>query len=119
MKKLIKLKEHFYIVDDSVIEKKDWVYIWMSRTHSESFSRTGKIGMCSYVQKENGWVNVLLEENNEKIEACEYDSTCLKITHSTKELEGVILLNTSDIEEVVYGYSIEKMGAEILNNIQL
>lgn len=76
MTKLIKLNNHFYVIDDYIIEENDY------------------------------FVN-----NNEILKAVSKSAIKLpKVTHSTDKLEGVIQLNLSDVEEVVYGYSVEKLA---------
>lgn len=40
------------------------------------------------------------------------DEFGLRITHSTQTLEGVTILNISDIEEAINGYSVEKLAEE-------
>lgn len=86
--KLFKIGTHYYVVDDSEIKEGD------CRLHL--FEKTINL---PHHRLEHGekWAT-----NNWR-----------KITHSTENLEGVIKLNLSDIEEAINGYSIVDMSDEI------
>ena len=85
--KLVKIGTHYYVVDDSEIKEGD------CRLHL--FEKTINL---PHHRLEHGekWAT-----NNWR-----------KITHSTENLEGVIKINLSDIEETINGYSVEKMAEE-------
>ena len=92
MQKLIKLQNtHYIIVDDSEIKEGDWYWTPIKRT----------IEQC---------IRKLLI-----IKGGENDKKQFKITHSTEPLEGhdylwrpiVKPLSLSEVEEAVYGYSID------------
>lgn len=78
MKKLIKLENDFYIVDDSEIKELDYV------------------------------MPFLLDD----IPEVHYK----KITHSTKQLDGVIKIDIKEIEEIICGYSIENLTSNCAVN---
>lgn len=79
MKKLIKIQKQFYIIDDSEILKENYFYDFTLKVVNKAILDFGK------------------------------HDTCKKITHSTQNLEGVIKLNLSDVEEVVLEHSEIKM----------
>lgn len=80
MKKLIKLSDIHYIIVDDSEIKQD------DLTHC---SYSGNINKCFGFEKKE---------------------CCKKITHSTEKLVGVVKLNLSDVEEVLYGYNVDKMA---------
>lgn len=104
--KLIKLLDtHYIIVDDSEIKKGNWVYK-IQHSHTSLF----------YVDCEELSNDFNRNKNNYK-----------KITHSTQPLsedcrrctgaceqcvEGTKSLSLLEIEETIYGYSVEKMALE-------
>jgi hypothetical protein len=95
---IIKLTEtHYVIVDDSKIEADNYVLqnnkIYLAETDGISVGRIG-----------NGGHSLL------------YFTTGRKITHSTQPLEGVKHIPLSEVEEVIYGYSVEKMRHDYINS---
>lgn len=102
MKKLIKISDRHYIaVDDSEIKEGDWIYYTKAK------------GYCKTTVSGNG----LKQEN----------IPAMKITHSTQPLEcnkiqsenaniqkvswgNIKPLSLSEVEEVINGYSVEKMA---------
>jgi hypothetical protein len=93
MKKLIKLSDTRYIVvDDSPIKEGEWYLTFMNNEIA------GEPRRCEDSSYSFG--------------------NCKKITHSTQPLEGrdylwrpiVKPLSLSDVEEAIYGYSVEKMA---------
>lgn len=100
--KLIKIDNHYYVVDDSEIKENDFVHhpeVSQEYTivQGEKYSKGYHIAQGVYKHKPttNEWYK------KER-----------KITHSTQPLENVILLNLADVEEAINGYSIEKMAEE-------
>lgn len=83
--KLIKIsKTHYIIVDNSKIKKRNWVYSFRDK-----------------------WINRCVNT----MPVFEITLKCKKITHSFgKELEGVINKPVSEIEEIIYGYSINEIA---------
>jgi hypothetical protein len=96
-KKLILLDNEYYVIDDSEIKEGDSIY---TKEHLPNMPHTS-ISKCIDFKK----FYTLGEPKKWK-----------KITHSTKELSNVILLNKNDIEEVIYGYNVEKLD---LNSIEI
>ena len=94
MNKLIKINNHYYIVDDSEIKEGDW-YICLSSMHPK------KCVKCDN-NKNSKWVEDYLG-NQDQLKFSN------KITHSTQEGIGE-QLNLNDIEELVNGYSIREMA---------
>lgn len=106
MQKLIKLSDtHYIIVDDSEIKEGDWVIELLNKVIFQ----------------------LKVDGNNYS------DSTFKKITHSTKTLEEIIWweketrrsklgfdkikpLSLSEVEEVIYGYSVHNMAVKYCNN---
>lgn len=84
MNKLIKIKENYYVIDDSEIKKDDW-YL---NTSSNTFHKSSGTEVFDY--RKGYQVN-------------------FKITHSTQEGIGE-QLNLNDIEELVNGYSVENLA---------
>lgn len=80
MNKLIKIKENYYVIDDSEIKLDDWYLVL----------EEGEYVLYNLVSETNG-------------------KNPLKITHSTQEGIGE-QLNLNDIEELVNGYSIREMA---------
>jgi hypothetical protein len=89
--RLIKIDNHYYVIDDSEIKEGDCRLHLYEKTINLPHHRL---------------------EHGEKW-ATNY---WRKITHSTRQLEGVTLLNLSDVEEVINGYNVEKMAGEIYPN---
>jgi len=85
MNKLIKIYNHYYIVDDSEIKEND-DYLWLNNYQ-----------IC----KAEG---MLMTINNHV-----KNKHIVKITHSTQEGIG-LPLNLEDIEELVNGYNVEKLA---------
>ena len=80
MNKLIKIKENYYVIDDSEIKLDDYYLVL----------EEGQYVLYNLVSETNG-------------------KNPLKITHSTQEGIGE-QLNLNDIEELVNGYSIREMA---------
>ena len=80
MNKLIKIKENYYVIDDSEIKLDDYYLVL----------EEGEYVLYNLVSETNG-------------------KNPLKITHSTQEGIGE-QLNLNDIEELVNGYSIREMA---------
>ena len=80
MNKLIKIKENYYVIDDSEIKEDDYYLVL----------EEGEYVLYNLVSETNG-------------------KNPLKITHSTQEGIGE-QLNLNDIEELVNGYSIREMA---------
>lgn len=80
MNKLIKIKENYYVIDDSDIKEDDYYLVL----------EEGEYVLYNLVSETNG-------------------KNPLKITHSTQEGIGE-QLNLNDIEELVNGYSIREMA---------
>ena len=89
--KLIKLENHYYVIDDSEIKIGDWFYFNLD-------------GIRDIYQVESQFHLDRLGSDN------------FKITHSTNKLEGVIQLNLADVEESIYGYSVNKMAEKVYPN---
>lgn len=95
MKKLVKLKDHYYVVDDSEIKEGDFC-----------------ITDNTIIQMNNRVAVILANQQKEKYGTKSF----FKITHSTTPLNGVILLSHSEIEELVNGYSVEEMAEQAITN---
>ena len=80
MNKLIKIKENYYVIDDSDIKEDDYYLVL----------EEGEYVLYNLVSETNG-------------------KNPLKVTHSTQEGIGE-QLNLNDIEELVNGYSIREMA---------
>ena len=80
MNKLIKIKENYYVIDDSEIKLDDYYLVL----------EEGEYVLYNLVSETNG-------------------KNPLKITHSTQEGIGE-QLNLNDIEELVNGYSVENLA---------
>jgi len=80
MNKLIKIKENYYVIDDSDIKEDDYYLVL----------EEGEYVLYNLVSETNG-------------------KNPLKITHSTQEGIGE-QLNLNDIEELVNGYSVENLA---------
>jgi len=80
MNKLIKIKENYYVIDDSDIKEDDYYLVL----------EEGEYVLYNLVSETNG-------------------KNPLKITHSTQEGIGE-QFNLNDIEELVNGYSIREMA---------
>lgn len=80
MNKLIKIKENYYVIDDSEIKEDDYYLVL----------EEGEYVLYNLVSETNG-------------------KNPLKVTHSTQEGIGE-QLNLNDIEELVNGYSIREMA---------
>lgn len=85
MNKLIKIKENYYVIDDSEIKLDDYYLVL----------EEGEYVLYNLVSETNG-------------------KNPLKITHSTQEGIGE-QLNLNDIEELVNGYSIINLKAKFAN----
>jgi hypothetical protein len=110
--KLIKLtEEHYVIVDDSEINSKDYILLI-------SDSLIGKINdIVKVVSSKEYRTDFIKADGKEHWIACDVnynrESRGKKITHSFgKELDGVINKPLSEIEELLYGYSVEKMASD-------
>lgn len=105
MKKLIKLENDFYIVDDSIaINRSDYV------VHQNEVVYV----VSEYDNDEISNLNIWLKNENDNYASC--SDNCLKITHSTKQLNGVIKLDIKEIEEIICGYSIENLTSNYTVN---
>lgn len=99
MEKLIKLSEsHYIVVNDSEIKVGDW-YI-------------NTFATCKVRPQKHSKLRHLI--NHKKDYRFKY---CKKITHSTQPLDKndfwvIKELKLSEVEEAIYGYSVEKMAAE-------
>lgn len=85
MNKLIKIKENYYVIDDSDIKEDDYYLVL----------EEGEYVLYNLVSETNG-------------------KNPLKITHSTQKGIGE-QLNLNDIEELVNGYSIINLKAKFAN----
>lgn len=99
MNKLIKISDiHYIIVDDSEIKEGDWIWNELFKNDKDCI-----------VQLQNCSVNFLNEINRLKYSK--------KITHSTQPetlgvgwMQSIKPLLLSEVEEVINGYSVEKMA---------
>ncbi len=89
--KLIEIKkgEHYIIVDDSEMREGD---CWYNKS----------TGLWFKVSQDN--IRMYKQNSNMNRDGLN------KITHSTQPLEGVQNILLSEIEEAIYGYSVEKMA---------
>lgn len=95
--KLIKLSEtHYIIVDDSEIKKGDLCY---DKEADPSHINIKHIVKCLRTASDSYW-----------------NKYCKKITHSTQRLEGTGFLSLSEVEQLVNGYSVEKMAENYVVN---
>jgi len=86
--KLIKLSDtHYIVVDDSEIKEGDYDFSKNYRT-------------ITFVNKERLEMHMIPA----------YKGLYFKVTHSTHPLEGVGIISLSEVEEAIYGYSVEKMA---------
>lgn len=104
--KLIKLSDtHYIVVDDSEINEGDWCLKWSG----------GKWNIC------------FMDRFNFKLQKELWNETVYKkITHSTQPeslgtnwMQSVKPLLLSEVEEAIYGYSVEKMAEENLSWFKL
>lgn len=108
MNKLIKLSDtHYVIVDDSEIKEGNWVVgIYPS-------DKENKLNDY-YLAQANGIVLGNVEHGKQLLFSgggfTHEIRFCKKITYSTTELEGVENILLLDIEELLYGYNVEKMA---------
>lgn len=96
--KLIKLSDnHYVIVDDSEIKDNEW-----------------------YLSSERK----ILQFTGRKVLGDKLPKDCKKITHSTQSIyenkvmrqgvvDGIKTISLSEVEEAIYGYSVEKMARDI------
>ena len=102
---LIKRENHFHIVDESTITVRNWFIEFDLKGTRSSYCN--KPYFCDI----GNTGNFILTKNNGNFP---FPENCKKITHSTQVLEGVILIDLSDVEEVVYGYSTEKIVKNLI-----
>ena len=103
MQKLIKISDtHYIVVDDSEIQENDWYIGWHTNYTTEP---------------KNRWVIYCKSTN------CN-GNPYYKITHSTQPelldngwMQSVKPLLLSEVEEAIYGYSVEKMADRATNLI--
>jgi len=104
--KLVKIGTHYYVVDDSEIKEGDSMLLKMEHP-------SGRIRKCHYIIDGGDFEQLMIDANSDEgCGFCKRDEV-LKITHSTENLEGVIKINLSDVEEAINGYSIVDMSDEI------
>lgn len=116
--KLIKLtEEHYVIVDDSEIKETDWC-VYFKQDMNDLLDVTF-IFQAGSIELDSA--NKLGVVCGEKIYV--YVNDCKKITHSTKPLinkpknQPYNTLILSEVEELIYGYSVEKMANTQWGNV--
>ena len=112
--KLIKLSDtHYIVVDDSEIKEGDWVYyLHNSGLHGPSIHKVIKPNYSDYKPYSIHFTTGFGVQED-----------CKKITHSTPIgglsamlIAGVRELSLSEVEEVIYGYNVEKMAEDYINS---
>lgn len=101
--KLKKIQDHYYILSDETIKKGDWFIEFDLKDTRSSYCN--KPFLCDVG---NTGTFILTKDIN-----FPFPEHCKKITHSTQKLKGVKLLDINEIEELIYGYSIEKMAENL------
>lgn len=119
MNQIVKIsEEHYIIVDYSEMTKNDFVLHIPSNT----------IIRCMGFGETNGSKSIVDDDVRYPREVLYKE--CKHITHSTKPLETTVIpgcyngpcwnkikqVSLSEIEELIYGYSVEKMAEEILTS---
>lgn len=99
MNKLIKLSDtHYIVVDDSEIKEDDCYIGWETNYATKAKEK---------------WVIYY------KSSGCN-GNLHYKITHSTFMLDGVQTIPLSEVEEAIYGYSVENMAEQfVLNKVKM
>lgn len=97
--KLIKIKENFYVVGKAEEGVNPEVKHFDNKVDENSIHKSTSMDDEIIYYFVRG-----IKENSRTIH---------EVTHSTQQLEGVELLDKSEIEELVYGYSVEKIADEL------
>ena len=113
--KLIKLSEtHYIVVDDSEKSEGDYIY----NPIVEKIMRVTK-EMMPHGQKITHSTQPLEEVCCTPENQIKRYIDCKGCDRKQLGFNKIKPLSLSEVEELIYGYSVEKMADEILNNIQL